>query len=61
MPDITCCTNETCPLRDKCYRAIAEWDYYQSVARFQYQEHESRVMCDWFWDNSEYNKRENAD
>jgi len=60
MPDISCCINEECPLRSKCYRATAKWDDYQSVARFQYQEYEGKVMCDWFWDNKGY-YRENND
>jgi hypothetical protein len=30
MPDITMCSGENCPLKEKCYRYLAEADSYQS-------------------------------
>lgn len=36
MPDITMCTNISCPLRDRCYRFMAEpKEFMQSVCRFE--------------------------
>lgn len=61
MADITKCVNETCPLKEKCYRYTALSDEYQSVAKFEYQEFQGKVMCDWFWDNKGYKLRENGD
>jgi hypothetical protein len=34
MPDIILCTNEDCPLKEKCYRWTAEPDEHQSFAEF---------------------------
>ena len=36
MPDITMCTSENCPYRDKCYRVRAEPSKYQSWSNFEY-------------------------
>ena len=36
MPDITMCTSENCPYRDKCYRTRAEPSKYQSWSNFEY-------------------------
>lgn len=35
MPDITMCSNKTCPLRPRCYRALARPDPLQSYSYFQ--------------------------
>lgn len=45
MPDITMCSNETCPIKEKCYRHIAEPSYYQSWAVFDYR----NDKCDDYW------------
>lgn len=34
MPDITCCINDNCPLRFRCYRWMAEWSDNQSIANY---------------------------
>ena len=37
MPDITLCTNKTCPLRDNCKRGVEyPKSEYQSYCHFQY-------------------------
>ena len=37
MPDIALCTNELCPLRNECYRALAKpSEYLQSYSRFEF-------------------------
>ena len=35
MPDITMCSNKTCPLRMKCYRFLAKPSPRQSYSHFQ--------------------------
>lgn len=53
MPDITMCTNNGCPLRDRCYRFTAEpKEFMQSFCQFkpvidQYLE----ASCDMFIKN----------
>lgn len=55
MPDISMCKNEECPLREKCYRFLAEPDpYWQTYADFKYEIKDGEVHCDYFWDNKEY-------
>ena len=37
MPDITMCLSESCPYKNKCYRAQANPNpYYQSYSNFEY-------------------------
>ena len=36
MPDITMCTSENCPMRDKCYRVRSNPSEYQSWSNFEY-------------------------
>lgn len=36
MPDITMCRNDECPLKEKCYRFIAEPNYRQSYSYFAF-------------------------
>jgi len=49
MPDITMCFEPICPLKEKCYRALAKPDqYYQSYANFIYEN-----GCEYFWDIKE--------
>ncbi len=41
MPDIAPCRNETRPLREKCYRYLADPDpHHQDYAHFKYSEKE---------------------
>jgi len=37
MPDISMCQNETCPLRDKCFRFMATPSRYQSYSMFEWE------------------------
>lgn len=58
MPDIALCTNETCPLKDNCYRYTAIPDEYrQSYCKFAPVINEvlDEVECKHFIDN---NKKE---
>ena len=52
MPDITMCTSENCPYRDKCYRARAEPSKYKSWSNFEYVCNEQAQMI--VEDNSLY-------
>lgn len=50
MPDITICTNTTCPLRASCYRSTAKPnELWQSVAKFEYFIENGVVKCLMFW------------
>lgn len=35
MADITMCANKSCPMRDTCYRAMANPGFWQSWAAFE--------------------------
>lgn len=41
MPDITMCSSEQCPMKDKCYRTTAKSSKYQSWSNFEYTCHEN--------------------
>lgn len=43
VADITKCYNKECPLRDTCFRFLAEDSLYQSYADFKQED------CDWYW------------
>ena len=55
-PDISMCDNKTCPLRNTCYRFIAEPNpYRQSYGDFRWKsEEEGKVTCDHYWDFTLY-------
>lgn len=56
--DISKCENETCPLKERCYRFTATPnEYRQSYAKFQIDDESGE--CSGFWDNFEYKKEEN--
>lgn len=47
MSDITMCKNDTCPLKNTCYRFIATpSEYLQSYADFKYDE---KTGCDYYY------------
>lgn len=48
MPDISCCNNENCPLKIKCYRFTAPRSHWQSFCDFQ----PTNGKCEDFWDNT---------
>lgn len=53
MPDITICTNETCPLADSCYRFTATPNgKYQSFAFFNPVKEETSYTCEMFIDDN---------
>lgn len=55
MPDISLCSNFTCPLRNNCYRATAvPNEYMQSYATFNLN---ADGTCNWFWDNTGYENK----
>ena len=43
VADITKCYNKECPLRDTCFRFLAEDSLYQSYADFKQED------CDHYW------------
>jgi len=52
MADITMCTNEDCPLAEKCYRQQAVASEYQYWAPFEYiiiSDHTGEVECEHFY------------
>ena len=49
MPDISMCTNEKCPSKEKCYRFMAvPSDWRQSYSEWKPKEGEDK--CDGFWE-----------
>ena len=36
MPDISMCSSDNCPMKDKCYRSTATASKYQSYSNFEY-------------------------
>ena len=46
MADITMCTSENCPMKDKCYRTQSKIDDYQSWSNFEYTCNENSGFCD---------------
>jgi hypothetical protein len=56
--DISKCLDNTCPLKDKCWRFTAPANpLWQSYGNFQYEiKEDGEVKCDYFWDNEEYGK-----
>lgn len=56
MPDISMCSNKTCPLRMTCYRFIAKANPWgQSYGDFKWTEdNEGKVTCDSYSDSAPY-------
>ena len=53
MADITKCTNESCPLKDKCYRWIAQLDsLYQLSKKYEFIADDSGIRCEYFYKKS---------
>lgn len=57
MNDITACTNEKCKLKNTCHRYLVEWDSYQSVSEFYYDEEENE--CEYYWKTTRKYRRSN--
>lgn len=53
MTDITKCVNETCPMKDSCWRYIAPASEHQSYAEFKWKD----GKCEHYWkrENNELN------
>ena len=49
MPDITMCSYLGCPLRNKCYRATAKPDKYQSYVTNPSKIEHGKFVCDMYW------------
>lgn len=45
------CTNEECPLAERCYRKTANESLYQAIAYFTYVKVNDVPQCDNFWDD----------
>lgn len=45
MPDITMCSNNKCPIRDKCYRYLAKPSERQAYRKIEL---DLDVYCDYF-------------
>ena len=54
MPDITMCVNKECPVRERCYRAMAIPSDWQSMACFKYEV--GKTYCDHFVPAESYPK-----
>jgi hypothetical protein len=48
MADITMCKNETCPMKNRCYRYTAIPSDYQSYSNFGLVDQFWQVLCE-FW------------
>ena len=48
MPDISMCDNETCPIKETCYRYTATPnEFRQAYGDFQYDK--DTKSCDYYW------------
>ena len=58
MADISMCYNDTCPLRETCYRFTAKPNpWRQTYADFTWSEdNEGKITCGDYWNNTEYLK-----
>jgi hypothetical protein len=69
MPDIAMCKNDTCPLKNTCYRFKATpSEFYQSYGLFEYDLEKGKVNvedgCNYYWkieniNNKNVNTRNN--
>lgn len=53
MADITMCSGQDCPMRDRCYRFTAPKNDWRQSFFFNPPIKEDKT-CDHFWDNQEY-------
>lgn len=60
MSDITMCSNEHCPMKDKCYRASAKPNKFaQSWSNFEYTCNENSGYEDFMLDKRMEKRKEN--
>ena len=45
MPDMAMCQRDDCPLKETCYRYMAQPSSVQSYCRFQFYYNEGKVGC----------------
>ena len=50
MPDITMCVNDDCPLRETCYRYMAEPSTAQSMAKYEWKDDGQWAWCEYHLD-----------
>jgi hypothetical protein len=54
MPDISMCSGDKCPLKENCYRFLAEpSEFRQSYFMTPPYNHQTKE-CEYFWDNDLY-------
>lgn len=60
MPDISMCKNETCPLKETCYRFMASPSKYgQSYSNFTPKTSlDGKTKCEYHWEIQSLNKNE---
>lgn len=56
MADISKCTGEGCPIKEKCYRYTAPTSIWQSYLDIKYEEN-----CDYYWPNIAQKERQNTE
>lgn len=59
MPDISMCSSEHCPIKDKCYRSTATASKYQSWSNFEYTCNENSGYEDFMLDRRMEKRKEN--
>lgn len=55
MPDISMCSGEGCPQKNKCHRHTAKASDYQSY--FMTSPIKDDQTCDYYWDNEGYDEK----
>lgn len=59
MPDISMCSSEHCPMKDKCYRSTATASKYQSWSNFENICNENNGYEDFMLDRRVEKRKEN--
>lgn len=59
MPDISMCSSDNCPMKDKCYRSTATASKYQSYSNFEYTCNENSGYTDFMLDKRMEKRKEN--
>lgn len=59
MPDISMCSSDNCPMKDKCYRSTATASKYQSWSNFEYTCNENSGYADFILNKRMEKRKEN--
>lgn len=59
MPDISMCSSDNCPMKDKCYRSTATASKYQSWSNFEYTCNENNGYADFILNKRMGKRKEN--